>query len=85
VLTGTAANIAAAGGAAVSLGANPTRAGDSNAFVLDAPNWEPSGVSGCRYVGQTGLSYFPSRWNVFTESQAAVVPRTDFNLLTWNS
>jgi hypothetical protein len=85
VLKGNAKNIAIAGGAAVSLGTNATTSGDSNAFILDTPNYDPSGVCGCQYVNGTGVSYFPSQWNVFNESKTAMVPRDDFNLLFWNS
>jgi hypothetical protein len=85
-LKGTRTNIAAAGGSAVSLGANATTAGDSNAFILDTPIWDPKGSCGCKYdTSQTGVSYFPSQWNVFNQSEGTVTPKTDFNLLYWNS
>ena len=86
VLKGNKTNIAAAGGSAVSLGGNATTTGDSNAFILDTPNWDPSGTCGCVYdTSQTGLSYFPSQWNVFNETEGVMKPKSDFNLLYWNS
>jgi hypothetical protein len=88
LLRGNATNIGAAGGSAVSLGTNTTTAGDSNAFILDTPNWNPDGScsKACVYdTSGTGASYFPSQWNIFNESQKQMKPKTDFNLLLWNS
>jgi hypothetical protein len=87
-LKGTKTNIAAAGGSAVSLGSLAATSGDSNAFILDTPNYNPKGscTGACVYdTSQTGLSYFPNQWNVFNETQATMAPKTDFNLIYWNS
>jgi hypothetical protein len=53
---------------------------------LDTPNWAPSGTCGCvNDTSQTGLAYFPSQWNVINESNGVMKPRSDFNLVYWNS
>ena len=85
-LDGTKTNIAAAGGGAVSLNGTSATAGDSNAFILDTPVWNPKAACGCVYdTSQTGVSYFPSQWNVFNQSADTMLPKTDFNLMYWNS
>ena len=62
--------------------------GDSNAFVLDTPNFDPQGACGCVHdSSQTGVWYFQSDNGiaVFNESDANMLKKTDFDLLVWNS
>jgi len=65
-----------------------TTNGDSNAFMLATPNWDPNDVCGCKYTSSaTGVWYIGSYAQevVFNENNHNMAKKTDFNVLYWNS
>jgi hypothetical protein len=59
--------------------------GDSNAFVLDTPNWNPKGVGGTYDPYVTGVWYGGSKIGVFNETGATMAVNEAFNLVSYNS
>ena len=58
--------------------------GDSNAFALDTPNWNPKGVGGIYDRSPTGV-YDNGSLLVFNETGSAMTVRSAFNVLAWTS
>ena len=58
--------------------------GDSNAFALDTPNWNPKGVGDIYDKSPAGV-YDSGSLLVFNESGAGMMPHSSFNVLAWNS
>lgn len=59
--------------------------GDSNAFVLDTPNWNPKGVGGTYDSSVTGVWYNAPKVGVFNETGATMASNEAFNLVLYNS
>ncbi len=64
---------------------NPVTNGDSNAFVLDTPNWNPNGVGGKVDKSQTNVLYGGANMVVENADNAPMTAHQAFNLLYWNS
>jgi hypothetical protein len=64
---------------------NPTTNGDSNAFVLDTPNYDPNGIGGVIDTSQTDVLYDGQFIDVANSDNAVMKKGTAFNLLFWNS
>lgn len=64
---------------------NSATNGDSNAFMLDTPNYDPDGVGGQLDPDETDLIYDDIEMDVCHPDNAAMVIHDAFNLLFWNS
>jgi hypothetical protein len=64
---------------------NPVTNGDSNAFVLDTPNFDPKGVGGTFEPHETDVFYGGYGMNVCNGDNAPMVKNDAFNVLYWAS
>jgi len=65
---------------------NATTNGDSNAFVLDTPNYDPKGIGGTIDASPiTNVAYFDPEIEVLNGDATTMAKHEAFNLLYWNS
>jgi hypothetical protein len=63
---------------------SPVTNGDSNAFALETPNWNPGDEGGTYDAAPTGV-YYDHALFVVNEDQSGMSVHTAFNVLAWNS